>query len=494
MPPGNASDFVSVPATGSVDGAGGPVFVLTAARSGSTLLRFILDAHPELCCPPELGVAAACAQLARVWSVTEGAERAGVPALGKEQLTGRAAAAIRSAIEAAFVNYTKARGATRWCDKSLDGVLWADLVATIWPDAQFICLYRHCMDVIASGLEACRWGLDSFGFERYTAQYPGNSVAAAGACWANTTAAMLDFGRRHEDRALRVRYEDLATDPEGVAGRVFRFLGVPEVPGISRSCFTAAHEANGPGDAKIWFTTAVSPASVGRGLEVPADRLPPPLRAAINDALRDLGYVQVREDWNSLDLPVDLRSGPAGADRGDPAPVATGPGGNGTGAADAELDSLAAAVEVRKNAVSAATLEDIARCWPDLAGRVLGIDLIGPAGGHACFRWHIAGSAGNGTEGPEAVLSAPAPVWRAVLDGAANLFGEVFARRVAARGIRSAHLRRTGEVHALGVLLGVAQLPAAVHHRAEQAAHVPGAPEPGADGEPYVAPPFPRSS
>jgi hypothetical protein len=418
-----------------------------------------------------------------------------VPALGKEHLTGRAAAAIRSAIEAALAHYTKARGATRWCDKSLDGVLWADLVATIWPDAQFICLYRHCMDVIASGLEACRWGLDSFGFERYAAQYPGNSVAAAGACWANTTAAMIDFGKQHEDRALRVRYEDLATDPEGVAGRVFRFLGVAEMPGISRSCFTAAHEANGPSDAKIWFTTAVSPASVGRGLEVPADRLPPPLRAAINDALRKLGYVEVSEDWNSRDMPVDVRSEPADAHPGDAAPVAIGRGGNGTGEADAELESLAAAVEVRKSAVSAAMLEDIARCWPDLAGRVLGIDLIGPAGGLACFRWNIAGSAANGAgESPEAVLSAPVPVWRAVLDGAANLFGEVFAHRVAAHGIRNAHLRRTGEVHALGVLLGVAQLPAAVRHRAEQAVHMPSAPEPSADSEPYVTAPFPRSS
>jgi hypothetical protein len=32
---------------------GDPVFVLCMARSGSTLLRFLLDAHPELACPPE---------------------------------------------------------------------------------------------------------------------------------------------------------------------------------------------------------------------------------------------------------------------------------------------------------------------------------------------------------------------------------------------------------------------------------------------------------
>jgi hypothetical protein len=33
-----------------------PIFVLTVARSGSTLLRFILDSHPDLACPPETNI------------------------------------------------------------------------------------------------------------------------------------------------------------------------------------------------------------------------------------------------------------------------------------------------------------------------------------------------------------------------------------------------------------------------------------------------------
>ena len=31
-----------------------PVFILTTSRSGSTLVRFILDSHPDLACPPEI--------------------------------------------------------------------------------------------------------------------------------------------------------------------------------------------------------------------------------------------------------------------------------------------------------------------------------------------------------------------------------------------------------------------------------------------------------
>src|SRR5580658_10020189 len=50
-----------------------PVFVLCNGRSGSTLLRFILDAHPELACPPETNLPTLCVQLATVWSLIEGA-------------------------------------------------------------------------------------------------------------------------------------------------------------------------------------------------------------------------------------------------------------------------------------------------------------------------------------------------------------------------------------------------------------------------------------
>jgi hypothetical protein len=40
-----------------------PVFVLCMGRSGSTLLRLILDTHPDLACPPETNIPALCSTL-----------------------------------------------------------------------------------------------------------------------------------------------------------------------------------------------------------------------------------------------------------------------------------------------------------------------------------------------------------------------------------------------------------------------------------------------
>jgi hypothetical protein len=54
-------------------GIGQPVFVLCGGRSGSTLLRFLLDAHPELACPPETNLPGMAAQLATVRSLISGA-------------------------------------------------------------------------------------------------------------------------------------------------------------------------------------------------------------------------------------------------------------------------------------------------------------------------------------------------------------------------------------------------------------------------------------
>lgn len=43
-------------AAGTGPRLGSPIVVLTCGRSGSTLLRFLLDAHPALACPPETGL------------------------------------------------------------------------------------------------------------------------------------------------------------------------------------------------------------------------------------------------------------------------------------------------------------------------------------------------------------------------------------------------------------------------------------------------------
>src|ERR1700691_5323493 len=210
-----------------------PVFVLCNGRSGSTLLRFLLDAHPELACPPETNLPALCVQLATVWSLIEGAPLSSNRGDEPPEIPEAAIAGIRPTMDMMVVSYRTRRGKRRYCDKILGTARFADLIKRVYPEAKFVCLYRHPMDVIASGIEACPWGLNGYGFDPYIAGTPGNVVFALARFWADSASETLAAEERFAASSHRVRYEDLVADPETVAGGIFEFIGVPQQPGIS---------------------------------------------------------------------------------------------------------------------------------------------------------------------------------------------------------------------------------------------------------------------
>jgi hypothetical protein len=284
-----------------------PVFVLCCGRSGSTLLRFLLDAHPDLACPPETNMAALCAHLANVWSLLAGAPIPAEPHDEPPMIPGPAIAGIRRSLDMMVGQYLARRGKRRYCDKSLGAAEHADLLLRLFPGAKFICLYRHPMDVIASGIEACPWGLKGFGFDRYAAESPGNAVLALARFWADHADAIHAVEERFPGRCHRVRYEDLVADPEAVAEGIFGFLGAGSQPGISGRCFTPERERAGRGDYKIWHTSQITADSVGRGWSIPASQIEPVAVARVNELADKLGYIRIDGKWGVADAPPDFR-------------------------------------------------------------------------------------------------------------------------------------------------------------------------------------------
>jgi len=284
-----------------------PIFVLCNGRSGSTLLRFLLDAHPEIACPPETNLPALCAQLATVWSLIEGAPLSANRGDEPPEIPDAAIAGVRQTMDRLVGSYLARRGKRRYCDKSLGTARFAELLLRVYPEARFVCLYRHPMDVIASGMEACPWGLAGYGFDPYIATSPGNAVLALARFWADNTAITLAAEERFPDRCLRVRYEDLVINPEGVTAGLFAFLEAAPAPGISAACFSAERERSGPADYKIWYTSDISSESVGRGWSVPAGMIAPQVLASINELAGKLGYLPVDGEWGTTAPPRDLR-------------------------------------------------------------------------------------------------------------------------------------------------------------------------------------------
>jgi hypothetical protein len=400
-----------------------PVFVLCNGRSGSTLLRFLLDAHPDLACPPETNLPALCGQLATVWSLIAGAPLAAKRGDEPPEIPDAAIAGVRRTMDEMVGSYLARRGKKRYCDKSLGTARFADLLVRIYPQARFVCLYRHPMDVIASGIDACPWGLNGYGFDQYIADTPGNSVMAMARFWADSAAATLSAEERFPRECHRVRYEDIVADPEDVAAAMFEFLGAAPSPGVSESCFSADRERFGPGDHKIWFTSKISDSSVGGGWGIPSGMIAPPVLAMVNELCEKLGYVPVDDSWGTTQPPADLRQR---ADAAVPAIVAATADGNGGG-------SIGRAV-----AVKVANLDEtFAEKWDALASETV-VAVVLPDSHQAVAEYwsldlgarRVAAAGQDAQEASDWDVIGRADDWNDVLSGRLNLSAALRSARL----------------------------------------------------------------
>lgn len=311
--------------------------VVGAARSGTTLTRLLLDAHPEVGCPSEAGLPTLMEHLARVWSmvnadrvigeapndpgigVGEGApparwdepERPDDDARdsahdlsGESKLPRAARDWILRTVNEPMTAYC-ARGSKRvYCDKSLDSVYHLELVHELMPAARMVLVFRHVMDTVASGIEASPWGFQAYGYAPYVQAQPGNSVAALASYWLDHVSKALIWEQGHSEICHRVRYEDLVLRPEETVAAIQCFLGVAEDLSVLHRAFDRA-PPRGPGDYKVEHTTAVHASSIGHGKRVPVGMLPPALLGALNEKLEALGYDALDRGWNAAERPVD---------------------------------------------------------------------------------------------------------------------------------------------------------------------------------------------
>jgi hypothetical protein len=135
--------------------------------------------------------------------------------------------------------------------------------------------------------------------------------------WADNAALMLQVEERFPEQCHRVRYEDLVTSPEQTAAEIFSFLGVSPAPGVSTSCFSGDRERFGPGDFKIWRTSQITDASVGRGWSVPATMIALPVLEQVNELAGQLRYLAIDGTWGTSAPPSDLRVFDPAVDTGD---------------------------------------------------------------------------------------------------------------------------------------------------------------------------------
>ncbi|MGW0805911.1 sulfotransferase family protein [Nonomuraea sp. NPDC002799] len=179
-----------------------PVFLLSPVRSGSTLLRSILNAHSALHAPHELHV-----RRLRVQFDTALSTKA-MAALGHNQ------ADLEHLLWDRVLHRELVRSGKRYIvDKTPANAFAYERLATCWPDARFVFLLRHPAAIAASWHEASA----------------GKRTAEEAALDALRYMKAVQRARTALP-GLTVRYEELSAEPERVTREICRSLGLAWEP------------------------------------------------------------------------------------------------------------------------------------------------------------------------------------------------------------------------------------------------------------------------
>jgi hypothetical protein len=263
-----------------------PIFGLCCARSGSTLLRYVLDTHPDIVAPPELHLLVAARQLAWVFEHTAKIPGAEDP---PGDVTRVATTRARETLAAIMREHAARAGKTLWAEKSVSSLDCLETLEAVFPDARLIYLYRQAPDVMASCAQAAQRRQGTFGFEPYVARTPGNVVDGLADYWLDKTRRALDGEIRLANPRMRLRYEDLVREPLATLTRLFGFLDLPLPAGMLDSVFSTPHVV-GPGDSKILSTARIHADSIGHGARLAMATLSAERRHEIDALHERLGY------------------------------------------------------------------------------------------------------------------------------------------------------------------------------------------------------------
>lgn len=213
---GVISQHTRVVAVPSGSACSNPIFVIGAHRSGTSLVRRVLDSHPSVACPPEslwlthyTGILQDHDVFRGLWGL--GCDR-------EEVLRGLADGARRF-----HEGYRQAKGKPRWADKTPAYTFHVETLRTLFgDDAQFVLVLRYPPDV-AYSLWRRGWSIDG---------YADDALDNACEYVADTVAHQLAFRDRHRDACFTLHYDRLVRDPTAELRALCTFLREPWDPAV----------------------------------------------------------------------------------------------------------------------------------------------------------------------------------------------------------------------------------------------------------------------
>lgn len=234
-----------------------PFFLVGAQRSGTTMLRLMLNAHPRLCVPFESAfIPRFYAQLHQYGSLDQPGnvarlldDIAQVPHVRRGKLLddrdGVLAASPKSyaeVIAAIFSLHAARKGKARWGDKTPGYGSDLDVLWKVFPGCRVIHMIRDGRDVALSN-RSVSWGIPS--------------MPRIAELWKWETTLTRKLGNMIGEHYMELRYEDLVRGPERELRRVCEHLQEPYDPVMLEYHRSAASEM--PQESMQWHRNSVRP-------------------------------------------------------------------------------------------------------------------------------------------------------------------------------------------------------------------------------------------
>ncbi|MFN8203112.1 MAG: sulfotransferase [Solirubrobacteraceae bacterium] len=189
----------------------GPLFIVGAMGSGTTLLRLMLDSHERIAIPQETGFMRAYNAQRVIPLKFGGHEWAGRMGWSREEFD----ALCRDFYDTIFTRYATDHGKVRWGEKTPYHTWHIDGIARLFPDAVFVAIARHPGAAVASNVRRFesnpRWGNPRWQANQYR----------------RNNHEIIRQADRRPRRFVFVRYEDLVQEPEAVMRELLDWLGEP---------------------------------------------------------------------------------------------------------------------------------------------------------------------------------------------------------------------------------------------------------------------------
>jgi protein-tyrosine sulfotransferase len=188
------------------------VFIGGCGRSGTTLLREILNRHSKLFCGPEtsmFGMPFWPDNISKMWNLDEKTLKSSA------QVTDN----LVHFAEKFYIGQSSRAGKTRPADKTPNNIRVIGKLLTWFPNARFIHIIRDGRDVSCSLRNHPKEKIDKGKIVPALINRP---IAECAQRWLSDTSSGLVY--RAHPRYHELKYEDLVTDPETVLRELCEFL------------------------------------------------------------------------------------------------------------------------------------------------------------------------------------------------------------------------------------------------------------------------------